>query len=68
MCKFVQHTKNTLNPLTRGKEHYGLRAHYIVTNTHLLSYPRQCETFQDMLFSSSQHKQVYCSSEIDCVC
>jgi len=71
MCKFVQHTKNTLQllipstptlsrttphntllqknkksqtlaqvSLTWGKEHHELRAHYIVTNTHTLGYPR----------------------------
>jgi len=38
--------------LTQGKEHHEFRAHYIVTNTHPLGYPRRCDTFQDVLFSS----------------
>jgi len=41
--------------LTWGKERHGLRAYYIVTNTHPLGYPRRCETFQNMLFLSVQH-------------
>jgi len=41
--------------LTRDKEHHGLRAHYIVTNTNPFGFLRRCETFQDILFLLVQH-------------
>jgi len=50
--KSIRKVNTSLTCLWFGQETPCNRVHYIVTNTHSLTYPRRCETFHDIIFIS----------------